>query len=440
MTTAPPPTPAARRWWLWVVWAVGVGAYVLAVANRTSLAAVGVDTAVRFDADASTLSLFAVIQLAVYSGMQVPVGLLLDRFGSKPVMVLGMLVMASGQVIMAFATDVGVAILARVLIGAGDAAIFPGVLRVVAAWFSERQAPLVVQLTGIIGQLGQLVSVIPLAVLLRATTWTVAFGALAGTCLLFAVLMLAILNDRPPGVEVQRKVVSSADLRQGFAESWRHPGTRLGFWSHFTPPLSVNAFILLWGYPFLTVGEGLSPAAASTVMSVIVIAGLAAGPVVGALSHRHPLRRSRMLVLPIIGAQVVVWLAVIAWPVAAPLWLLLLLAVAIGLGGPASLVSFDHARAFTPSHRLSTATGIINAGGFIAGLAAILAIGVAMDLQGAGTPDTYSLEAFRVAFLTQLPLWTIGTVGIVVERRRTRLLLGIDPPREPRPPRGPRRP
>ncbi|BDZ64044.1 hypothetical protein [Agromyces mangrovi Wang et al. 2018] len=98
-------------------------------------------------------------------------------------------------------------------------------------------------------------------------------------------------------------------------------------------------------------------------------------------------------------------------------------------------MSFDHARAFTPSHRLSTATGIINSGGFIAGLAAILAIGVAMDLQGAGTPDTYSLEAFRVAFLTQLPLWAIGTVGIVVERRRTRLLLGIDPPRAPRRPR-----
>ncbi|WP_353807542.1 MFS transporter [Agromyces sp. SYSU T00194] len=432
MTTAPPPTPAVHRWWLWFVWIVGVGAYVLAVTNRTSLAAVGVDTAVRFEADASTLSLFAVIQLAVYSGMQVPVGLLLDRFGSRPVMVLGMLVMASGQLIMAFATDVGVAIVARVLIGAGDAAIFPGVLRVVAAWFPARQAPLVVQLTGIIGQLGQLVSVIPLALLLHATTWTIAFGALAGTCLLFAVLMLAVVSDRPPGAIVERRVVSSADLRQGFAESWRHPGTRLGFWSHFTPPLSVNAFILLWGYPFLTVGEGLSTAAASTVMSVIVIAGLVAGPVIGALSNRHPMRRSRLLVLPIVWSQVAVWLAVILWPTAAPLWLLLLLAMVIGLGGPGSLVAFDHARTFTPSHRLSTATGIINAGGFIAGLAAILAIGVAMDLQGAGTPDTYRLEAFRVAFLTQVPLWAIGITGIIVERRRTRRLLGIDPPRAPR--------
>jgi ATP-binding cassette subfamily B protein len=62
------------------VWGVGVAAYIVSVTNRSSLSAVGVDAAVRFDADASTLSMFAVVQLAVYGGMQIPVGLLLDRF------------------------------------------------------------------------------------------------------------------------------------------------------------------------------------------------------------------------------------------------------------------------------------------------------------------------------------------------------------------------
>ena len=58
----------------------------LSVTNRTSLASVGVDAAVRFHADASTLSLFAVIQFGVYGLMQIPVGLLLDRFGARPIM------------------------------------------------------------------------------------------------------------------------------------------------------------------------------------------------------------------------------------------------------------------------------------------------------------------------------------------------------------------
>ena len=93
------------------------------------------------------------------------------------------------------------------------------------------------------------------------------------------------------------------------------------------------------------------------------------------------------------------------------------------------MIAFDHARTYNPSHRLSTATGIVNVGGFLAALLAIFFIGLAMDLQGAGTPDTYSLEAFRLAFLTQVPLWALGAAFIVFERKRTRVHLGLDEPR-----------
>ncbi|EDV5156961.1 MFS transporter, partial [Salmonella enterica subsp. enterica] len=78
---------------------------------------------------------------------------------------------------------------------------------------------------------------------------------------------------------------------------------------------------------------------------------------------------------------------------------------------------------------LSTATGVTNAGGFIAALIAIFLIGWALDLQGAGTPDTYSLEAFRLAFLAPVPLWAIGVVFILRERKRTRIRMGLDPER-----------
>jgi hypothetical protein len=139
-----------------------------------------------------------------------------------------------------------------------------------------------------------------------------------------------------------------------------------------------------------------------------------------------------MLVLPTIAIQVVAWLAVIAWPESAPLWLLFVLACALATGGPASMIAFDHARTFNPSHRLSTATGIVNGGGFLAGLIAIFLIGLAMDLQGAGTPETYSLEAFRIAFLTQIPLWALGTAFIIFERKRTRVHIGLDEPRSRR--------
>ena len=90
------------------------------------------------------------------------------------------------------------------------------------------------------------------------------------------------------------------------------------------------------------------------------------------------------------------------------------------------MVAFDHARTHNPQRRLSTATGVVNGGGFLAALIAIFLIGLALDLQGAGTPATYTLEAFRWAFLTQVPLWVIGTAFIVRERHLTRRVLGLD--------------
>src|SRR5690606_11605452 len=211
--------------------------------------------------------------------------------------------------------------------------------------------------------------------------------------------------------------------------AWSHPGTRLAFWSHFTTPFAGTAFIMLWGVPFLTAGEGLSAPLAAAVTTVYIVVGMALGPVLGALSARNPLRRSRALVLPIVFLQLLVWLSVIVWPGPAPLWLLIALAVALGTGGPASMIAFDHARTHNPRHRRSTATGNTNVGGFVIGLIAIFLIGAALDLQGAGTPETYSLDAFRIAFLTQVPIWLVGAFFIVYERRRTRVLLGLDEPR-----------
>ena len=63
----------------WLVWAVGVAAYVVAVLQRTSLGVAGLEAADRFDASASVLAMFAVLQLLVYAALQVPVGVLLDR-------------------------------------------------------------------------------------------------------------------------------------------------------------------------------------------------------------------------------------------------------------------------------------------------------------------------------------------------------------------------
>ncbi len=150
----------------WIVWATGLLAYIVAVLDRTTLGVSGLDAADRFSASPSLLSTFVVLQVIVYAGAQVPAGLLLDRFGSKALILAGAALMASGQLVLAFTESMPTAVAARAVVGLGDALTFISVLRLVPHWFTPRQVPLVTQLTGICGQLGQVLSAVPfLAVL-----------------------------------------------------------------------------------------------------------------------------------------------------------------------------------------------------------------------------------------------------------------------------------
>ncbi|GAA3351919.1 MFS transporter [Amorphoplanes nipponensis] len=402
----------------WAVWAVGLTAYVVAVLHRTSLGVAGLDAQVRFDIGAGALASFAVLQLLVYAGLQVPVGLLLDRFGSVRLVVGGAVVMAAGQALMAFSDGVTGAVLARVLVGAGDAMTFISVLRLVPQWFPARRVPVVTQLTGLSGQLGQVLSAVPLAALLAGPGWTTAFVSAAGAGVFVAVVALVALHDTP-----QRRVNSGAALTLGqlgsdLASAWRHPGTRLGLWTHFTTQFPGTVFALIWGYPFLVAGEGLSRGTASALLTLFVLTGMAAGPVVGVLVQRHPLRRS-WLVLGVIGANALGWGLVIAWPGRAPLAVLVVLVLALGLGGPGSMIGFEFARTFNPPNRLGTATGIVNVGGFVASLVSILLVGLILDARTGGRA-AYDIVDFKVAMSVQFAIGVIGLIGILRTRKLVR--------------------
>jgi MFS family permease len=408
----------------WAVWSVALGAYIMAVLHRTSLGVAGLDAQDRFGVGASALASFAVLQLLVYAGLQVPVGLMLDRFGSLRLIVTGGVIMAAGQVLMATTHGVEGAVLARVLVGAGDAMTFISVLRLVPRWFPARRVPVMTQLTGLVGQTGQVLSAVPLAALLAGPGWTTAFLGAAGAGLFFALAALAALRDTP------HRRISSGDaitLRQvgaDLAGSWRHPGTRLGLWSHFTTQFAGTVFALMWGFPFLIAGQGLDRETASSLLTLYVLVGMAAGPLVGVLVQRHPLRRS-WLVLGVIAANAGAWGLVLAWPGHAPLPVLGLLVVALGLGGPGSMIGFDYARTFNPPDRLGTATGVVNVGGFVASLLAIELVGLILDARTGGR-STYDIDDFKIAMSVQYLIFAVGLAGILRNRRLTRRMMAAD--------------
>jgi MFS family permease len=400
----------------WGVWAVGLAAYLVGVMHRTSFGVAGLDAATRFDAGPAVLSGFVVLQLLVYASLQVPVGVLLDRFGARRLVAVGAITMAAGQLMLALATSLPLAILARVLVGAGDALTFISVLSVVSAWFPVRRVPLMTQLTGLIGQLGQVLSAVPLAALLHGPGWTTAFVSAAALGVAVAVAVLGVLRNRPPGAPAPPQAPSPREVLDGLASSWREPGTRLGLWTHMGTQFSGTVFALLWGVPYLVAGQGFSTGGASAMLTLLVAVGIAAGPLFGEFTARHPLRRS-WLVLTVLGTTAVMWTIVLAVPPPAPPWLLVLLVVVLALGGPGSMIGFDYARTFNPHHRQGAAVGIVNVGGFVASLLVALGVGVVLGIV---SPEGYTPEAFRVAWTVQYVIWAVALAGVLIARRRAR--------------------
>ncbi|MFI7599282.1 nitrate/nitrite transporter [Actinoplanes sp. NPDC049681] len=408
----------------WAVWAVGLSAYVVAVLHRTSLGVAGLDAQHRFAIGAGALASFAVLQLLVYAALQVPVGLLLDRFGSLRLVVAGALIMASGQALMAFTEGVGGAVAARILVGAGDAMTFISVLRLVPQWFPSGRVPVVTQLTGIVGQLGQVLSAVPLAALLAGAGWTTAFVCASASGLFVAIVALVAMHDTPDRRVNSGDPIEFRRLGADLAAAWRHPGTRLGLWTHFTSQFPGTVFALMWGYPFLVAGEGLSRGVASTLLTLFVVVGMVGGPLLGVLVQRHPMRRS-WLVLGVIAAGGLGWGLVIAWPGRAPLAVVVLLVIALGLGGPGSMIGFEFARTFNPPNRLGTATGIVNVGGFVASLLTIMLVGLILDARTGGHAD-YDIADFKAAMAVQYAIGIIGVAGILRTRRLARQRLAAE--------------
>ncbi|MET3768151.1 sugar phosphate permease [Marisediminicola sp. UYEF4] len=415
----------------WLIWAIAIVAYVVAVMQRTSLGVSSVEAADRFAVSASVLSSLAVVQLIVYAALQIPVGVILDRLGPRVLIAAGAILMGLGQLTLALAPSIGVAIAGRVLVGAGDALTFISVIRLLSAWFGGRVLPQVSQWTGNIGQLGQVLSAIPLSLVLHEFGWSTAFVAAAAGSVLAAVLVLVFISDGPVVRVVEDRTRTWRESMGLLRQSLARPGTQLGFWSHFVTQSPGTVLSLLWGFPLLTAGLGYTNTVASLLLTLIVAAGMIAGPIIGILSARFPTRRSN-LVLGIVTAMAVCWTAVLAWPVEPPFWLIVVLILVVGVGGPGSLVGFDFARTFNPLRSLGSANGVVNVGGFLASFVMMFAIGVALDLLdrmriAGGLPsDIFTWDSFRIALLIPYVVVGTGVVFLLHARRRTRRKLDED--------------
>ena len=408
----------------YAVWAGGLAIYVLAVFNRSSLGVAGLIAAHRFHISSAQLAIFVMVQLGVYAAMQVPVGALLDRVGSKVLLTVGVVLMSLAQLAFAFAHSFAIGIIARVFVGMGDAMTFVSVLRLVALWIPPARTPLVTQMTGVVGQLGALAAATPLVAALRGFGWQTSFLIASGTGLVLGVVMVLVVKDTPYAA-AERTELKLRAVARAVRLSWREPGTRLGLWCHFTLPFSSNLFTMIWGFPFLTRGEGLSSGTASLLLSLMVVVALITSPLLGIYLGRFPYSRST-LVLAALAGIVTVWTVVLLWHGPAPLWMLIVLVSVTAVGSPGSMIGFDLARSFNPLERIGSAVGIVNVGGFAASLAAVFAVGLVLDRICPGGPSAYTTAGFQAALSVQYAGWALGIAMIVRYRRKTRAIVHGD--------------
>ncbi len=400
-------------------WLVACSVYLLAVLHRTSLGVAGLLAVQRFHISSAQLSVFVLVQLGLYAAGQIPAGLLVDRFGPRRMLLTAAVAMTLAQALFAVAPSYSLALLARGVLGIGDAMTFVSVLRFAATRLPARRYPLVVALTGTFGIVGNMVATFPLAVALRGVGWAPCFLTLAVLSAVTFGLVWWLLPGAPPrrmahGAAAWRAI--RVRLTRSVRAAWAVPGTRVGFWTHFTGTSATTAFGVLWGQPYLVTAVGMTSETASLVLLLTVAVSAAGGPTLGALLTRRP--GVRIPVALGVGTVTVLgWLVVLA-PDRPSAPVVVVVVALTALGSPSSMIAFGLARDYNEGTAVGTATGVVNAAGFLATV--VIALGVGIVLTALGGQDA---AHFRVAMLVLVAVQVLGVVQLVRWWRRARAYL-----------------
>jgi predicted MFS family arabinose efflux permease len=403
-------------------WALAATVYFLAVFHRSSLGVAGLLAEDRFGITAAQLGAFVLLQIGVYAVMQIPTGVLVDRYGPRRLLVAAAGLMAFGQLLFAIAPSYPLALLARALLGCGDAMTFVSVLRFAAQHFSPRRYPLLVALTSTIGMAGNMLATLPLEQLLQHAGWVASFAGAGCLSVLSGIAVWTLLDDRAPRPSPVR---GAPELRAGVvavsrrvASAWMLPGTRLGFWVHFASMSTATALALLWGQPYLVKGAGFTSSAASAVLLLGVIVAGGGGMLVGWFIGQHPNLRIA-LALMVCAVTVIGWTFVVFALGDHPSHVVVAALFAITmLGGPASMVAFAVARDYNDPRVFGTATGAVNVGGFVATAVVAILFGEVVTWLG-GT----SAQHLRYALLVPVAVQLYGASRVFVWLRRVRALV-----------------
>jgi sugar phosphate permease len=397
------------RWTAFVV--VGL-AFVLSFFHRFAPAAIAGDLKAAFAIQSAALGGLAATYFYVYTVMQIPTGILADTLGPRRIVAAGGVVAGAGSLLFGLAPSFEWAAAGRLLVGLGVSVTFIALLKLNAAWFSERRFGTLTGLTILLGNFGAVLAASPLAWALAYASWRDAFVLVGILSLFLAWLAWWLVRDNPAEVGLP----SLRELEGGSAHPARTghwydglrevAGNRLtwpGFFVNLGVSGSLFAFAGLWAVPFLTQGHGWDRATATAHTSLLLAAFAVGAFFIGSLSDR--LGKRKPVVLLVCGLYAACWLPlVLGWNLR-PGWSHALFLL-MGLGAAGFTLTWACAKEVNRHALSGMATSVVNTGAFLG--AAILQPLVGWVIDRAADGGALALPHYRVGLTVLLGFTLAG--------------------------------
>lgn len=278
--------------------------------------------------------------------MQVPTGVLLDRFGPRIVMPALLMLAVAGSILFAMSESEGSLAFARGLMGVGCAAGLMGSMVVFARWFPQDRFGMLAALIFSVGGVGNLLATTPLAAASEAVGWRGSFVGMAAITVGMAILLYAVIRDAPPGhPALGRKPESARQVIAGLGQVLREK--RLWYVSamQFVGYPVLMTIAALWAGPYLTDVHGLDAIARGNVLLAINVAIIVGVMAMGPLDRIFDTRKWIVAAAAVATALILGLLTVLPDPT---LWQAIVLLILFGLVGPYQMILHAHARAIFP--------------------------------------------------------------------------------------------
>ena len=364
-----------------------------------------------FSVGAAVLGHMSAAYFYGYAGMQVPVGVLLDRFGPRRLITISTLLCAAGCVLFATAGSLTTATIGRLLIGGSAAFSLVGAMAVAGQWFSPERFAMLSGLAMAAGMAGGVLGQAPLRVAIEASDWRTSMLLLASGGLALSLMAWACVRDRWRG-----RGGMGAVLR-GLGTVARHPQTWLVALAGLGTSSPLLGFAGLWGVPFLETAHGMARTFAATLTSLLFVGFGVGAPLLGWLSDRIGRRKLPLvagLALETVALAALVYLPDLSVAIVAVLCFL------IGFFGSAQIICFALVKENHPVSLSGTAIGFVNS--MITGAGALFQplVGLLLDLAWTGSfaqgTRVYDSATYRFALASLLACCLAGLLCLLAVR------------------------